>query len=296
MDNIRKDTIRMDNKYNDTLTKVVVDETNLEKWKKKLNFVSNIPNSFLLNMDINPTTAGNADNKRKLYFERVKTFILNKSGHLLHKLISVNKSHRMLQEKKAEYNDIMRRYNKSIKEYNDKYDTKVTVRLVLNKKKEKLMAYLQYFNYKKLTRDTYDPKIIINEIQDYILKQQLYGLFVGDLMMGFLIIKKSRQFEIDDEDDKVDTFYIQEVFTDINMRGRKLGKILIDYALLLCPVNKQYISLMTYEGNKMANIATSMGFVLQKKPSVCPVNKLLFIRKMTESDFVKTTNRMIATE
>ena len=31
MDNIRKGTIRMDNKYNDTLTKVVVDETNLDE-------------------------------------------------------------------------------------------------------------------------------------------------------------------------------------------------------------------------------------------------------------------------
>ena len=286
----------MDNKYNDALTKMVVDETNLEKWKKKLSIVSNVPTGFLLNMDINPNTAGNADNKKKLYFERVKTFIENKSGHLLNKLISVNKSHRMLEEKKAEYNDIMRRYNKSIKEYNDKYDTKVIVRLVLNNKKEKLMAYLQYFNYKKQTRDTYDPKIIIDEVQDYILKHQMFGLFVGDLMMGFLIIKKSRKFDIDYEEEKVETFYIQEVFTDINMRGRKLGKILIDYALLLCPVNKQYVSLMTYEGNNMTNIAKSMGFVLQKKPSVCPVNKLLFIRKMHQSDFVKTTNRMTATE
>ncbi len=290
------DNIRMDNRYNDALTKMVVDETNLEKWKKKLSIVSNIPTGFLLNMDINPNTAGNADNKKKLYFERVKTFIENKSGHLLNKLISVNKSHRMLQEKKAEYNDIMRRYNKSIKEYNDKYDTKVIVRLVLNNKKEKLMAYLQYFNYKKQTRDTYDPKIIIDEVQDYILKHQMFGLFVGDLMMGFLIIKKSRKFDIDYEEEKVETFYIQEVFTDKNMRGRKLGKILIDYALLLCPVNKQYVSLMTYEGNNMVNIATSMGFVLQKKASVCPVNKLLFIRRMTESDFIKTTNRMTATE
>ena len=286
----------MDNRYNDALTKMVVDETNLEKWKKKLSIVSNIPTGFLLNMDINPNTAGNADNKRKLYFERVKTFIENKSGHLLNKLISVNKSHRMLQEKKTEYNDIMRRYNKSIKEYNDKYDTKVIVRLVLNNKKEKLMAYLQYFNYKKQTRDTYDPKIIIDEVQDYILKHQMFGLYVGDLMMGILIIKKSRKFDIDYEEEKVETFYIQEVFIDKNMRGRKLGKILIDYALLLCPVNKQYVSLMTYEGNKMVNIATSMGFVLQKKASVCPVNKLLFIRRMTESDFIKTTNRMTATE
>jgi hypothetical protein len=78
------------------------------------------------------------------------------------------------------------------------------------------------------------------------------------------------------------------------MRGRKLGKILIDYAILLCPINKKYISLMTYEGNSMVNIAVANGFVLQKKASVCPVNKLLFIRKMDESDFIKRSNRLTA--
>lgn len=49
------------------------------------------------------------------------------------------------------------------------------------------------------------------------------------------------------------------------MRGRKLGKILLDYAILLCPNNKKYISLMTYEGNIMAKIALSANFKLQKK-------------------------------
>jgi hypothetical protein len=49
---------------------------------------------------------------------------------------------------------------------------------------------------------------------------------------------------------------------------------------------------MTYEGNPMANIAKSYNFVLQKKPSPCPVNKLLFIRKMKDDDFVRNTNRI----
>lgn len=158
-----------------------------------------------------------------------------------------------------------------------------------------MMAYLQYYNYKKKTRDVYDINSIISEIQDYILKQQLYGLFVGDLMMGLLIIKKSRQFNIDDEDNMVDTFYVQEVFIDINMRGKRLGKILIDYSILLCPINKKYMSLMTYEGNNIVNIVTANGFVLQKKVSVCPVNKLLFIRKMNESDFIRKSNRITGT-
>ena len=284
----------MSNKYKDPLTRMEIDESNLEKWKNQLKFVSVIPNHILLNMDIK-TNNGSIQNKKDLYFDRVKTFITNKSGHLLNKLITINKSHRILEERKKEYNDIIRKYNKSIKEYKDKDGKTVVVRLVLNKKKEKMMAYLQYYNYKKKTRDVYDINSIISEIQDYILKQQLYGLFVGDLMMGLLIIKKSRQFNIDDEDNMVDTFYVQEVFIDINMRGKRLGKILIDYSILLCPINKKYMSLMTYEGNNIVNIVTANGFVLQKKASVCPVNKLLFIRKMNESDFIRKSNRITGT-
>lgn len=283
----------MSNTYKDPLTKMEVDEGNLEKWKNKLKFVSAIPNHFLTNMDVK-TNNGSIQVKRDLYFDRVKTFIGNKSGHLLNKLITINKSRRILEERKTEYNDIMRKYNKSIKEYKDKDGKTVVVRMVLNKNKDKMMAYLQYYNYKKHTKDEYDKKSIIAEVQDYILKHQIYGLYVGDLMMGFLVIKKSRAFNIDGTDDMVDTFYIQEVFIDTNMRGKKLGKILIEYALLLCPVNKKYMSLMTYEGNIMAKIAANNGFVLQKKPSVCPVNRLLLIRTMNEEDFNKNTNRITA--
>jgi ribosomal protein S18 acetylase RimI-like enzyme len=283
----------MSNSYNDPLTRMEVDASNIEKWKNKLKFVSAIPNHLLLNMDIKPSN-GSIQVKRDLYYDRVKTFIGNKSGHLLNKLITINKSRRILEERKTEYNDIMRKYNKSIKEYKDKDGKTVVVRMVLNKNKDKMMAYLQYYNYKKHTKDEYDKKSIIAEVQDYILKHQIYGLYVGDLMMGFLVIKKSRAFNIDGADDMVDTFYIQEVFIDTNMRGKKLGKILIDYALLLCPTNKKYISLMTYEGNIMARIATDNGFTLQKKPSVCPVNRLLFIRTMADGDFSKNTNRITA--
>jgi hypothetical protein len=283
----------MSNSYNDPLTRMEVDASNIEKWKNKLKFVSAIPNHLLLNMDIK-TSNGSIQVKRDLYYDRVKTFVGNKSGHLLNRLITINKSSRILDERKTEYNNILRKYNKSIKEYKDRDGKTVVVRMVLNKNKDKMMAYLQYYNYKKHTKDEYDKKSIIAEVQDYILKHQLYGIYVGDLMMGFLVIKKSRAFNIDGTDDMVDTFYIQEVFTDINMRGKKLGKILIDYALLLCPTNKKYISLMTYEGNIMARIATDNGFVLQKKPSVCPINRLLFIRTMADGDFGKNTNRITA--
>jgi len=90
--------------------------------EKKLNFVNNIPNSFLARIDINPNTAGDVNSKRGIYFEIISRFILNKSGHLLNRLISVNKSRILLEDQKAAYSDIMRKYNKSIKEYYDKYN------------------------------------------------------------------------------------------------------------------------------------------------------------------------------
>jgi ribosomal protein S18 acetylase RimI-like enzyme len=281
------------NSFNDPLIKMEVSKSNFKDWEKKFKYTSFLPNHLLSYMDISVDKKENIDVKKKLYLERVKMFVDNNSGHLLNKLMSVNKSRSLLEEDKEEYNDLMRLYNKSIKEYYDAHNKKIVIRLVLKANKDRLMAYVQYYYYKIKTQDTYTPKSIVNEVDDFILKNQMYGLYADNLMIGFLIIKKYRAFIIDDNSkSNTDTFYIQEVYIDKSMRGKKLGKILLDYALLICPISKKYISLMTYEGNPMANIAKSYNFVLQKKPSPCPVNKLLFIRKMKDDDFVRNTNRI----
>jgi ribosomal protein S18 acetylase RimI-like enzyme len=280
------------NKFYDPLTNMYVSKSNIEAWSKKLKYAHSAPNHFLENIDITVDKKEKIDVKKQLYYEKIKMFINNNSEHLLNKLISVNKSKTLIQERRDEYNEIMRLYNKSVKEYQDIHGKNIVIRLVLNKNKDKFMAYLQYYNYKKLTKDTYTPDSLVKEIDDLILKNRLYGLYSDNLMVGFLIVRKSRYFKIDNVSDKVDTFYIQEVYIDKSMRGRKLGKILLDYALLICPVNKKYISLMTYEGNIMANIAKSYGFELQDEESECPVNKLFFVRRMTDKDFLKNTNRI----
>ena len=102
----------MSNSYNDPLTKMEVDDSNIEKWKNKLKYVSAIPNHLLLNMDIKPSN-GSIQVKRDLYYDRVKTFVGNKSGHLLNRLITINRSSRILEERKTEYNDIMRKYKRA---------------------------------------------------------------------------------------------------------------------------------------------------------------------------------------
>jgi ribosomal protein S18 acetylase RimI-like enzyme len=281
------------NTFNDPLIKMEVSKSNFTDWEKKFKYTNSVPNHFLSYMGISVDKKEKVDVKKKLYLERVKMFVNNNSGHLLNKLMSVNKSRSLLEEDKEEYNELMRVYNKSIKEYYDAHNKKIVIRLVLKTNKDKLMAYVQYYYYKIRTQDTYTPKSIVSEVDDFILKNQIYGLYADNLMIGFLIIKKNRAFIIDDNSkSNTDTFYIQEVYIDKSMRGKKLGKILLDYALLICPISKKYISLMTYEGNPMANIAKSYNFVLQKKPSPCPVNKLLFIRKMKDDDFVRNTNRI----
>jgi ribosomal protein S18 acetylase RimI-like enzyme len=280
------------NKFYDPLTNMFVSKSNIEAWNKKLKYTHSAPNHFLENIDIVFDKKEKIDVKKQLYYEKIKMFINNNSEHLLNNLITVNKSRALIKERRDEYNEIMRLYNKSMKEYQDNRGKNIVIRLVLNKNKDKFMAYLQYYNYKKLTKDTYTSDSLIREIDDLILKNRLYGLYSDDLMVGFLIVRKSRYFKIDNMSDKVDTFYIQEVYIDKSMRGRKLGKILLDYALLICPINKKYVSLMTYEGNIMANIAVSYGFELQNEESECPVNKLFFIRKMTDNDFIKNSNRI----
>jgi ribosomal protein S18 acetylase RimI-like enzyme len=293
----------MNDSYRDPLTDMVVNINNLDVWKKRLMMrIAGIPDRTLLNLDIKEIPT-DINKKRELYFEKIKLFITNKSVNLLKNLIAINKSNKELVDRREEYNEIMRKYNKSIMEYYDANNEKIVVRLVTKKNNDKFMAYLQYYNYKKITKDKYTPDSIITDVEDYILKHQMYGLYseTTNLMLGFLIVKKSRVFSVDkgvgscgrsSSDSKKDTFYIQEVFVDKNTRGRKLGKILLSYAVLLCPINKKYISLMTYNGNIMANIAASMNFKLQTKESGCPVNKMLFIKKMKDGDFTNNTVRI----
>jgi ribosomal protein S18 acetylase RimI-like enzyme len=290
----------MNDTYRDPLLSTDVNINNLDKWKKRLSDVKRIPDSYLLELDIK-SIPSDINKKKELYFEKIKLFIINKSVNLLKNLIAINRSNRELEEDREEYNELMRKYNKSIKEYYDANNEKIVIRLVTKKNNDKFMAYLQYYNYKKITKDEYTPKSLISDVEYYIDKHRMYGLYSesSNLMLGFLIVSKNRLFSLDKgsgsssgSGSKKNTFYIQEVFIDKNTRGRKLGKILLSYAVLLCPINKKYISLMTYNGNIMANIAASMNFKLQTKESGCPVNKMLFIKKMREGDFANNTARI----
>ena len=140
------------NSFNDPLIKMEVSKSNFKDWEKKVNDRCTFPNHFLSYIDISVDKKEAIDVKKKLYLERVKMFVDNNSGHLLNKLISVNQSRMLDEEDKEDYNELMRRYNKSIKEYQDAHNKKIVIRLVLRTNKDRLMAYAQYYYYKTILR------------------------------------------------------------------------------------------------------------------------------------------------
>jgi len=144
-------------------------------------------------------------------------------------------------------------------------------------------------NYKKATQLYIDFKKIMEEdtedahkyMQDFIIKNLIFGLFVDKELAGIIIIDKNKKFKIDNHPDKkVETFYIQEMIIDHKYTGRGYGNLLINYAILKCPPEMKYISYMTMPSNKpMIAIGKKLNFVLQERPSGDPKHSLLFIRE-----------------
>lgn len=113
-------------------------------------------------------------------------------------------------------------------------------------------------------------------IEDYILKNQIYGIFNNDCLKG-CVINSTKHFMIDNLDDKIKTYYIQELF--VNEKNNKYGGYLFDYIIKQCPDNLNYISFMTKSDNKaMYKIAAKHNFILQKKLSGDIENPSLFIK------------------
>ena len=73
-------------------------------------------------------------------------------------------------------------------------------------------------------------------------------------------------FNIDYTNEKINTFYIQEIVIDTNYNGKSYGSLLISYAILTCPSKYDYISFMTTENNRgMYRIASKLNFIKQCK-------------------------------
>lgn len=119
-------------------------------------------------------------------------------------------------------------------------------------------------------------------VQDFILKNVIYGIFINDnTLAGFVIVRPSKYFNIDVCQEKVPTFYLQELIIHPKYRGNKFSKYLLEYCIIRCPQDKMYMSLMTTPENyALQFIAESVGFVKQQLSSGDSNNPILMIKKI----------------
>jgi ribosomal protein S18 acetylase RimI-like enzyme len=197
--------------------------------------------------------------------------------------------------------------NDKVNELNEKYQTalKSDMEQTLKKEKDSFKKKLESSFYKnsnntvirmlteddesdaiklyKLFKETMNEDIqkVENDTEDFILKNIMFGIFIEDTLVGFVIIKYSRSFTIDYTEEKTPTFYIQELLIHPNNRGNKLSKYLLQYCIYRCPKNMKYISLMTMPDNiALQKIAESVGFIKQKTISGDKKHSLLMIKNV----------------
>lgn len=153
----------------------------------------------------------------------------------------------------------------------------VKIRMLVEKDVHNIYPIYYDFKINYMKEDiTYED--CIDYIDDFILKNKIYGIFENKLLIGIMICDE-KKFYIDNNSNKVDTFYIQEIIIDNNYNGKNYGTLLISYAILISPNNLEFISFMTTENNKgMYKIASKLNFIKQDKSSGDPLNPSLFIR------------------
>ena len=155
----------------------------------------------------------------------------------------------------------------------DKIDDKIAIRLLEELDMDN--ATRIYTEYKQNAGDSLED---INElVEDYILKHQIYGITNENILVGCVIINK-KKFKIDEVHEKVNTFYIQEIFISNDVVSRGFGKFLFTYIISRCPNDLKYISFMTKEDNiAMHRIAAINNFKKQCVSSGDERNSSLFI-------------------
>ncbi len=242
-----------------------VNKNNISKWIKRLKTISlnNLQKKILKRYNVS-----SLDEYIELISENIdKQDKLNEINSIYIK----NKNKDLEEEKQKE----TERLNKLLKESVRRNNNDVKIRMLTDKDQKK--AADLYIKFKTLMEE--DTEEAYNYVEDFILKNIIFGIFDKKEMAGIIILDYSKAFKIDNVSSKVNTFYIQELIIDDKFRGKGYGNLLISYAILRCPKDMNYISFMTMETNlQMINIARKFNFSRQITPSGDKKHNLLFIR------------------
>lgn len=208
------------------------------------------------------------------YYNIIRHNIENNTLENLIDYYETNKTNDMTMNLEKEKNSLKIKIDKSRKSFTEN----IEIRLLSDKDEERAIEL--YTLFKVVMQES--PEKSSYHTQDFILKNIMYGIFVNNLLVGFVIIKNDRKFKIDAFPEyKVDTFYIQELLIDPKFRGQKLSKYLLQYCIYMCPKDKKFMSLMTMPDNyPLIKIAETCGFIPQKFPSGDKKHSLLMIRNM----------------
>jgi hypothetical protein len=244
-------------------TKINLTRSNLEKWEKTFKYPSTVISKRLLNyFEVSDISE---------YIKIIKDNIDNLDD--IFEKYEVNKQIAIENEEKQEkliYASLMK---KSIY----KISNKIIIRML--NPKDKINAYTLYKKFKDIIGDEYDDDYIISNIDDFILKNKIYGIFSHSILIGIMILD-IKYFKIDTSGSrKVKTFYIQEII--ITENGKGYGNKLIEYAINICPISIKYISFMTTSDNLiMHKIGLKYGFIKQDITSGDIKHSSLFIKSL----------------
>jgi len=244
-------------------TSMNINASNLEKWKKLIKMSSVISARVL--------SYFNVKNKEE-YITLVESNINNAD-----KLDDIYEKFLQNREEALEYEDkeAKKEYKAKMQKSVSKIPPNIIIRLLNNN--DKIKAYALYKEFKIKLDEEVDDEEIIDYIDDFILKNLIYGIYNKKDIIGFIIVD-TKSFAIDNLKTKVETFYIQEFLISDNFSSKGLGSILFDYIISRCPANIKYISFMTKESNEaMYKIGKKFNFILQSKKSGDSLNPSLFI-------------------
>ena len=237
-----------------------INASNLEKWKKLIKLSSIISPRVLSYFDVK---------NKEDYIKLIETNIDNLDD-IYDKYLETRKEALEYEEKEAK-----KEYKAKMQKSVSKIPPNIIIRLLNNN--DKIKAYSLYKEFKIKLDEEVDDDEIIDHIDDFILKNLIYGIYDKKDIIGFIIVD-TKSFAIDNNKTKVETFYIQEFLISEKFAKKGLGSILFNYIISRCPSNLKYISFMTKKSNDaMHSIGKKFNFILQSKESGDPLNPLLFI-------------------